>query len=397
MAPTGAEGVPDLLDPAFYADPDAMHAALAELRRRHPVWRDEDNGLWAVLGHAAVHEVERRSDVFVSGRGYRSYCAPMEDNMIALDDPRHAEQRHLVASRFTPRAVRRLQPKLVALVDELIDGIAEAGEVDVVDALAAPLPSRLTTHLLGFPEDAWPDVRSWSERLMRYDRALADEQAGAGFVAAIMEFGARLGPLIDERRADPRDDLVSVWAHAEVQGCPMRPDTILNETGLFISGGAETTRTVISRGLVELSRHPDHWEAMAADPALIPDAVEEMIRWVTPLNNFFRTAAAPATLAGIDMAAGDRVVLLYPSANRDERVFPEPFRFDIARRPNPHLAFGFGTHFCLGASLARLELRLLMERLTVRLTAPQVVSAPDIEPNIFVSAVRSCRMAFEPR
>ena len=145
---------------------------------------------------------------------------------------------------------------------------------------------------------------------------------------------------------------------------------MVQETGLFISGGAETTRTVIARGLVELTRHPDQWEAMAADPSLIPGAVEELIRWVTPLNNFFRTATRDDDIAGTDVRAGDRVILLYPSANRDEPVFDDPYTFDIRRDPNPHVAFGFGTHFCLGASLARLELRMLLARLT----------APDHQP-----------------
>ena len=144
----------------------------------------------------------------------------------------------------------------------------------------------------------------------------------------------------------------------------------MQETGLFISGGAETSRTVIARGLVELTRHPDDWEAMAADPSLIPNAVEEMIRWVTPLNNFFRTATRDAKIADTEVKAGDRVILLYPSANRDESVFDAPYTFDIRRNPNPHVAFGFGTHFCLGASLARLELRTLLTG----------VDVPDHEP-----------------
>jgi cytochrome P450 family 142 subfamily A polypeptide 1 len=177
----------------------------------------------------------------------------------------------------------------------------------------------------------------------------------------------------------------------------MEQSVMVQETGLFISGGAETTRTVVARGLIELTRHPDQWDAMAADPMLVPTAVEELIRWVTPLNNFFRTATRDTTIAGTSIRAGDRVILLYPSANRDEHVFVDPYRFDISRDPNPHVAFGFGTHFCLGASLARLELRTLFTALTRRITNLRLVSEPDIEPNIFVGAVRSCRLAFDVR
>jgi cytochrome P450 family 142 subfamily A polypeptide 1 len=389
----------DLLSPAFWGDLDAMHATFRDLRPRGPLVRDERNDLWAVIGHDAVVEVERRSDTFVSGRGYRSFFAPGEDNMISLDDPRHAEQRQLVSRRFTPKAVRALEDYLTALIDELVGGFADAGTVEVVSQLAAPLPARLTAHLLGFPEDRWHDIQTWSERLMRYDAALADPDAQLGFIEAISEFSEPLFDLADAKRdrTPPDDDLISVWAQATLGGCPIGRETLVNETGLVISGGAETTRTVISRGLVALAEHPDQWEAMAADPSLVPGAVEELIRWVTPLNNFFRTAVADATVAGVPVREGDRFLLAYPSANRDEAVFDRPDTFDIRRSPNPHVAFGFGTHFCLGASLARFELDLLFRALTSRLTDLTVIDPPDIEPNVFVGAVRSLRLGFTPR
>ena len=166
---------------------------------------------------------------------------------------------------------------------------------------------------------------------------------------------------------------------------------MMHETGLFIAGGAETTRTVIARGLAILAEHPDQWEAAAADPALVPGLVEEVIRWVTPLNNMFRRVLTDDHIGDQPVQAGDRVMLAYPSANRDEAVFDEPFRFDIRRDPNPHLAFGQGTHFCVGANLARLELRLLFGALTQRWTNLRVITPPDIEPNIFAGAVRSLR------
>jgi len=190
---------------------------------------------------------------------------------------------------------------------------------------------------------------------------------------------------------------VSIWANAELGGGPMDTSVLVQETGLFISGGAETTRTVIARGLYELTRHPAAWEAMAAGTDAIPAAVEEIIRWVTPLNNMFRTATRDAQIAGTAVRQGDRVILLYPSANRDESVFDDPYAFDIARQPNPHVAFGFGTHFCLGASLARLELRTLFTHLARRITNLRILTEPDIEPNIFVGAVRSFRLGFDRR
>jgi cytochrome P450 family 142 subfamily A polypeptide 1 len=389
--------MPDLLSPDFYRDIDGMHDAFRKMRAAGPVWRDDVNELWAVVHHGPLIDVERRADVFSSSGCYRARVAPMEEDMIAKDDPAHHEQRALVARRFTPKAVQRLAPVIDDVADDLINEFVGRGEMELVDELAAPFPARMTAHLLGFGQEHAASVRSWSERLMRIDSILSDQALMTDVMGAIMEFAALLAPLAEDRRAAPQDDLISVWANGQLGGCPIEQSVMVQETGLFISGGAETTRTVLARGLIELTKHPDDWEAMAADPSLVPVAVEELIRWVTPLNNFFRTATRDASIAGTDVRAGDRVILLYPSANRDESVFGDPYTFDIRRDPNPHVAFGFGTHFCLGASLARLELRMMLTRLTQRITNVRVVSEPDIEPNIFVGAVRSCRLAFDAR
>jgi cholest-4-en-3-one 26-monooxygenase len=389
--------VVDLLDPGFYHDLDAMHTAFRWMRVNEPVYRDEANGLWAVTRHADLLDVERRARVFVSGQGYRSFLSPGEDNMIALDDPRHGEQRSLVARRFTPKAVTRHTDLIRGIVTDLLDAVGDRGRMEVVGELAAPLPCRLTARLLGFPEETWPQIKSWSERLMRYDAVPGDADAGMGFVAACMEFGALLQELVPARRDSPADDLLSVWAHAEVGGCPMSGETIFNETGLLISGGAETTRTVIARSLAAFCDHPDQWEALHADPSLLPGAVEEMVRWVTPLNNFFRTATEDTTIGDTAIASGDRVILLYPSANRDEAVFEDPDRFDVTRRPNSHLAFGFGPHVCLGAPLARLELRILLEDLTRRYTGLHALGPLELERNMFATAVDRFELGFERR
>jgi cholest-4-en-3-one 26-monooxygenase len=388
---------PDLLAPSFYADIDGMHDAFRAMRAEGPVWRDEQNELWAVVRHAPVIEVEGRADVFSSRGCYRSRVAPQEEDMIAKDDPAHREQRALVASQFTPKGIHRLEAVIEATVADLVDGFVDGDDFEVVGDLAAPLPARLTAHLLGFGEDRAPSLRSWSERLMRIDQLEDDPAVMMGMMTAIQEFATELGPMVTERRSEPRDDIVSIWANAELGGCPMEPSVLVQETGLFISGGAETTRTVIARGLYELTRHPDAWETMASDPDAMPAAVEEIIRWVTPLNNMFRTATRDADIAGTPVRAGDRVALLYPSANRDESVFADPYTFDIARHPNPQIAFGFGPHFCLGASLARLELRALFTHLARRITNLRVVTEPDIEPNIFVGAVRSLTLGFDRR
>ncbi len=384
----------DLLDPGLYRS--NPHEFWTQLRREEPVYRDEANGLWALTRHKDVLEAERASDRFSSRGCYRANVGVEEQNMIAHDDPRHATQRRLVLGRFTPAAMRAREPEMQSLIDELLEPVAAAGRMEVVEDLAAQLPSRLTARMLGLPEDEWPTVKSWSERLMRIDDRRTSDSI-EGLMYASMELYQRVAAEVPERRACPMDDLLSVWSNATVDGEQLTVDTIFHEAGLFVSGGAETTRTLISHGLRTFVDHPDQWELLARKPELVPSAVEEMLRWVTPLNNMFRTVTEDTTIGEQELAAGDRVMLLYPSANRDEDVFSDPFTFDVTRNPNPHLAFGNGTHFCLGATLARQLLRLLFTSLTARFTDLQVVTEPDVEANLFARAVRSFDLSFSVR
>ncbi|HEY5155196.1 MAG TPA: cytochrome P450 [Acidimicrobiales bacterium] len=390
MTATGAPPT-NLLDPAWWADLGRAHEFFTWARREAPVYRDA-NGIWVVTRHADVIDVERRSAVFSSRGAYRANVNVDESNTIALDDPEHLDQRRLLSRRFTPRAVERHELFLQSRIDELLSAVAAQGRLEVVHDLAAQLPSRLTADLLGFPESRWEDIKSWSERLMRTDAITFDNDALMGVMNAIMEFNPVLVETAADRKGCPADDLISVWAEAD-----MDPLTMMHETGLFIAGGAETTRTVIARGLAILTEHPDQWEAAAADPTLVHGLVEEIIRWVTPLNNMFRIVVTHDHIGAQPVEPGDRVMLAYPSANRDEAVFADPFRFDIRRDPNPHVAFGQGTHFCVGANLARLELRMLFGALTQRWTNLRIVTEPDIEPNIFAGSVRCFDLAFDLR
>jgi cytochrome P450 family 142 subfamily A polypeptide 1 len=380
------------LDPAWWADLEQVHEFFTWARREAPVWRDPASGMWVVTRHADLLDVERRSEVFSSRGCYRANVTMDETNTIALDDPEHLQQRRIVNRRFTPRAVTDHEDFLRSRIEEMADAVADAGRLEVVQDLAAQLPSRLTAALLGFPEDRWEDLKTWSERLMRTDVLMTDEAALMGMMSAIVEFNELLQSTAVERRGCPADDLVSAWVEADLDEMRM-----MHETGLFIAGGAETTRTAIARGLAVLADHPEQWEAAAADPSLVPGLVEEVIRWVTPLNNMFRTALTDDHIGDQPVQAGDRVLMAYPSANRDEAVFDDPFRFDIRRDPNPHLAFGNGTHFCIGANLARMELRLLFGVLTERWMNLRVITPPDIEPNIFAGAVRRFDLAFDLR
>ena len=232
---------------------------------------------------------------------------------------------------------------------------------------------------------------------MRTDMRERDPRVMADFIDANREFLAAMAPVMAARTACPAHDFMSIWAHAEIDGERLPPASVFHEVGLFIAGGAESTRTAISHGLRAFCDHPDQWDAMGSDPSLVDGAVEEVLRWVTPLNNFFRTVLTDDTVGGRPVSAGDRVVLLYPSANRDESVFADPFRFDIRRDPNPHLSFGFGTHLCIGANLARAVLRSVFGQLSSRSNAPVPVTEPDVEPNIFARAVRSFVVSVTPR
>ena len=385
----------DLLDPELYQS--NPHDVWAWMRANEPVYRDEKNKLWGITRHADVMDVERRSSVFSSSGVYRAVLSPGESNMIAQDDPRHRQQRMLVQPQLTHAGVATRTAEVEALVAELVSEAVAQGEFDLVELIAGQLPARLTARLLGFPEEMWPQVKSWSERLMRTDMRDRDPVIMDEFIDANREFLGAMMPILEEVSACPRNDFMSIWAHAEIDGQKLPPEAIFHEVGLFIAGGAETTRTAISHGIRAFIDHPEQWEELAAKPELIDSAVEEVLRWVTPLNNFFRMALTDDVVGGQAIAAGDRLVLLYPSANRDESVFNDPFDFDIHRNPNPHLSFGFGTHLCIGANLARLVLTTMFRELSAQATALSVVSEPDVEANIFARAVRSFQLRVTPR
>jgi cytochrome P450 family 142 subfamily A polypeptide 1 len=317
--------------------------------------------------------------------------------MISKDDPAHHRQRMLVADRFTRRAMGDLESDVRSVVIDAIAGIGRADSCEVVDAVASRIPAIVTCRLLGWPDSHWRDVRSWSERLMRIDTMPTNPRHLADGVDAVTEIAALTDMSVAERRRCPADDLISRWSNGEIDGRPMTIDEINSELGLVIPGGAETTRTTLARALILFSERPDLWDDLAAHPESIPVAVEELLRWITPLNNMFRVAATDTQLDGINIREGERLALVYPSANRDEEVFTDPDEIDLGRSPNPHIAFGFGTHLCLGAHVARLTLRVVLEELTGRITDLRPVSAPRYEANVFVKAVEHFQLGFRHR
>ena len=386
----------DLLDGGWYAD--GPYEDYAWMREHAPLYWDPVNELWGVSRHADVVEIEKRKDVFINSDqvkgGYRPNI-PADPAIIGLDDPIHATRRNLVSRRFTPRAVQSWEPVIRAKVTSLLDAVAaKGGSAEVIGDVAAPLPAMMIGLLLGFEEERWPDLQRWSESTIALGggpRYLDD----AGVLAAT-EFFMTAMELHAEKTRCPADDVMTVWTKAVVDGSPLPAETVAADCLLLLDGGAETTRTVIARTLLNLIRFPDQWSRLRAG-ADITMAVEEMIRYVTPIHNMCRVATRDADIAGGTVRAGQQVVLMYGSANRDPSVFERPEEFDVTRNPNGHIAFGFGTHFCLGAALARTELRIFFEELVRRVSSLRLTpgTAPVEMPNAFVYGLRSAHLDFE--
>ena len=387
----------NILDPFLYAsDP---YPSYKWLRDEAPVYWDPVNQIWGVSRHADVLSIERDTALYSSASGSRPLI-DMSASMINRDDPRHQQQRRLVSGRFSPRAVRRHEERVRAIATELIAAMAANGAAEIIGELAAPLPAMVIGELLGFDRALWPKCREWSERTMgaagyRND----DPRQPAGSPEAIAEFAGAFHELIEARRDDPRDDLVSAWVHGTVDGEPLDVPEIIQEGLLLLDGGAETTRSVIGQTVWNLIRFPDQQQILLADPAVIGiTAVEEFIRYASPILNMRRTVTLDHKLHGQALREGDQVLLMYAAANSDERAFDEPHRFDVTRRHNHHVAFGLGTHFCLGANLARLELRIVFEELVRRLPDIRLAagSQPEFVPGYFTRALKELRAEFSP-
>jgi len=309
----------------------------------------------------------------------------------------------LVARQFTPRAVKQLEDYLRGIVTELIDTVARAGSCEAVGALASPLPAIAIGDKLGYPRELWPKVREWSEVTMHESGQNLPDGASrpqsARMIGAMTDFAAVTTELIAQRRADPQQDLISLWATTETDGRSWSDGEIMSECLLLLDGGAETTRTVIGAIIRELALQPDQRQILLDRPEVLGDtAVDEFIRYVTPILNMRRTVTRDHQLHGHELHEGDEVLLMYGAANRDPRAFDDPERLDVTRAHNHHVAFGFGTHFCLGASLARIEIRVMFEELLRRI--PDWRLAPGAEPKIlgatFTRAYDEVHIEFTP-
>ncbi|MCA2323148.1 cytochrome P450 [Mycobacterium intracellulare] len=366
------------------------------MRVNQPVFRDR-NGQAAATTHESVIEAERNPAVFCNAGGIRPEH-PAMPYMIDLDDPAHLLRRRLVSAGFTRKNVRNKQASIVRLCDNLIDAVCERGQCDFVRDIAALLPMAVIGDMLGVLPKDHAMLLKWSDDLMTGMSSAADDATLRAVTEAFAEFSAFAIDIIAKRRAESAGDLISVLVNAEVDGQRMTDDEIVFETLLILIGGDETTRHTLSGGIQQLLRHRDQWDRLGATPDLVPGAVEEMLRWTSPVKNMCRTLTTDIDFYGAHLHEGEKIMLMFESANFDEKVFGDPDHFRIDRNPNNHLAFGFGTHFCLGNQLARLELSTMTKRLLQRL--PDLRLADDTELPLraanFVTGPTSMPVVFTP-
>ena len=375
----------DLYDPTGYiAGPP--HDEFARLRREEPVvWQamPGEPGYWAVLRHADVVQVAREPVLFSAATGGvvledlpPESLAMMQDMLLAMDPPRHLAYRRNVSPEFAPRVMARLEGRIREICRTIL---ADAGdrELDFVHDVCAKLPSQVVGELMGIPVEDWPKIHHWSEMNSGgQDPDIAAGYAADAAMSATVEMAMYAIELAGRRRSEPAEDLTTLVINSEVDGEAMTDIQFGSFFVQLVTAGNDTTRTMLSSGLLALLEHPAQLAELRADPSLIPGAVEEILRYANPLHYFRRTATADTELGGAHIKAGDKVAMIYTSANRDETVFVRPDEFDIHRDPNPHLSFGTGEHFCLGIHLARLEGRVFFEELLAHFPTIELTGTP---------------------
>ena len=368
----------DFCAPSTHDNPYEMYDYFLE---HEPLYFDEKNEVWEVFRYDDIVEIERDTETFINGEGVRPNIPP-DPGMIYQDGEQHNKQRALVASGFTPRQMRKMEERARQIVVELVDNMLQKDEVEIVADLAAALPARLIADMLDIPQEKRTAVLGWVSQIVAGG-------CGPDYVTdevndAFEHFCEHHEEMYQDRIAAgcTGSDLLTIWINAEINGEKLDESQLLFEHVLLNVGGAETTRAAIAGGLERLSNDPKQYDALYDDPSLIPNAVEEIIRWVCPFVNMYRTATRDYEMHGKVIKEGQQVGLTYPAANRDPRKFEDPHTFNIFRdfsKEAKHLSFGLGPHFCLGSSLARMEIRLSLEEMTKRVKRIRIPEGKDVE------------------
>ncbi|MGV0626129.1 cytochrome P450 [Mycolicibacter minnesotensis] len=402
-------------DPSAYADEPRLHAALTHLRAHAPVSLVDHRPyrpFWAITRHADITDIERDNVLWINAP--RAVLAPaatddlqrsmLESGMglrtlIHMDDPQHHKMRSIVSDWFRPKAMRALKARIDELAGQYVEKMVHLGpECDFVQEIAVNYPLFVIMSLLGLPESDFPRMLRLTQELFggddeEYRRGLTPEEQ----LPVLLDFFAYFGALTKSRRAHPTEDLASTIANATIDGAPLSDVDTTSYYVIIATAGHDTTSAAISGGLRALIEHPEQRERLRADPTLMPTAVEEIIRWVTPVKEFMRTATADTTVRGVPIAKGDSVYLSYVSANRDEDVFDDPFTFDVGRDPNRHLAFGHGVHFCVGSTLARMEISSFFGALLPRLESIELAGEPQLAATTFVGGIKHLPIRYRMR
>jgi cytochrome P450 len=405
--PTMDDAAKVLADPSAYADDERLHAALTHLRANNPVaWVDNRpyRPFWAITKHADIMAVERANELFISEPRPLLATAAADDlakqqleagmglrTLIHMDDPHHRKVRAIGADWFRPKAMRDLKVRVDELAKRYVDKMADlGGECDFVTDIAIDFPLYVIMSLLGLPESDFGRMHMLTQEMFGGDDDEYKRDGGSleDQLAVLLDFFTYFAKLTASRREQPTDDLASAIANGRIDGEPLSDVDTASYYVIVASAGHDTTKDAISGGLLALIENPAELDRLRSDPSLMGTAVEEMIRWSTPVKEFMRTATADTTIRGVDIAKGDSVYLAYVSGNRDEEVFTDPFRFDVGRDPNKHVAFGYGIHFCLGAALARMEMSSLFTELLSRLDTVELAGKPELSATTFVGGLK---------
>ncbi len=395
-------------DPSAYADEARLHAAMTHLRAHAPVsWVDVDGyrPFWAITKHADIMAIERDNAVFTNSprpvlttaEGDAQQAAMGVSTLIHMDDPQHRKIRSIGADWFRPKAMRALKVRVDQLARYFVDQMfRRGGECDFVQEVAVNFPLYVIMSLLGIPESDFARMLTYTQELFGSDdtelqRGATMEERGL----ALFDMFTYFNEITAARRAQPTEDLASAIANARIDGEPLSDIDTVSYYLIVATAGHDTTSATISGGLHALIEHPDQLHRLQREPALLPLAVEEMIRWVTPVKEFMRTAQQDTVIRGVPITAGESVLLSYPSGNRDEDVFTDPFTFDVGRDPNKHVAFGYGVHFCLGAALARMEIASFYAELLPRLRSVELAGRAEHVATIFVGGLKHLPIRYE--
>jgi len=390
----------EIVDPVYYGRHGYPHASWAWLRRHAPVAWCEPPGMlpfWAITRYADCGTILRDHRRFLIAPRIAVFPeeqAPTESppfrHLLNMDPPEHGRYRNLLSQRFTPKALEAKRAAVGAIVDETLARVADRRDVDFVEAVAAVVPLAVIAEMLGIPREDWQHMFRLSNTLL--GAADPEYQGGATLKEtaerARQEFLEYFARLSSARRREPRDDFITTLANAQVDGAPIAEWELLSYYVLLIVAGNETTRNATSGGLLALVDNPGELEKLRRDPSLVPTAVEEIVRWVSPVIQFCRTAAEDVDVGGTTVRKGEACCIFYPSANRDEDVFPDPYTFRVDRTPNEHYGFGIGVHFCLGANLARLELQEIFRRLVGRLDGIELAGPVERMHSSFVGGIK---------